>query len=165
MNAIFKRVSVRRFQDVPVEEDKVYQILQAGMNAPSGGNQKPWEFYVVTNQEKLNQLAQTSRYSAFTKNAPVTIVPCLRTEHLIYPELTALDISLACENILLEITELGLGGVFLAVYPYEDRMKHVRQVLELPDNLRAFSLIPLGYPIQQRIRTNTFDSSKIHKIP
>lgn len=164
MNAIFKRVSVRRFQNLPVEPEKIHKILQAAMNAPSGGNQKPWEFYVVTSQDKLEQLSKTSRYSVFTKNAPVTIVPCFRTEHLIYPELTALDMSLACENILLETTELGLGGVFLAVYPYEDRIQHVGKVLALPENLRAFSLIPIGYPVQQRTRTNTFDASRIHNI-
>lgn len=47
MNAIFHRTSVRQFQNKPVEEEKIEQILRAAMAAPSAGNQQPWEFYVI----------------------------------------------------------------------------------------------------------------------
>ena len=163
MNAIFKRTSVRKFQDIPVEEEKLNKIIQAAMTAPSGGNQKPWEFYIVTDPEILDQLSHTSRYSIFTKNAPAVIVPCCRSEHLIYPELTTIDMAMAAENILLEAAELHLGGVFLAVYPYEDRMQYVEKILQIPDNLHPFSLIPVGYPIRERIRSDKFDTARIHR--
>ena len=164
MNAIFKRTSVRKFQEIPVSDEKTEQILRAAMAAPSGGNQKPWEFYVVTDREKLEQLSGTSRYAGFTKNAPAAIVPCFRSEDLIYPELTALDMSMAAENIMIEAAELDLGSVFLAVYPYEDRMQHVRKTLELPEGLNAFSIILLGYPVQTRVRPDTFDKTRVHKV-
>ena len=56
MNHIYSRVSIRKYQDRPVEKEKTFAILKAAMQAPSAANQQPWEFYVVTNKEKLAAL-------------------------------------------------------------------------------------------------------------
>ena len=56
MNSIFHRISVRKYEDKPVEKEKIMQILKAGMQAPSACNQQPWEFYVVTDKEKIQEL-------------------------------------------------------------------------------------------------------------
>lgn len=109
MNAIFHRTSVRQFQNKPVEEEKIEQILRAAMAAPSAGNQQPWEFYVITNPKTIQTLSQCSVYAGCAANAPVVLVPCLRTEGLIFPQMGEIDMAIATENILLEITELGLG--------------------------------------------------------
>lgn len=53
MENIFHRVSIRKYEDKPVEKEKILQILKAGMQAPSACNQQPWEFYVVTDKEKI----------------------------------------------------------------------------------------------------------------
>lgn len=53
MESIFHRVSIRKYADKPVEEEKILQILKAGMQAPYAANQQPWEFYVVTNPDTL----------------------------------------------------------------------------------------------------------------
>ena len=47
MNEIFARRSIRKFLPTMVEDEKIEQLLRAGMAAPSAGNQQPWEFYVV----------------------------------------------------------------------------------------------------------------------
>ena len=51
MNSIFHRISVRKYEDNPVEKEKIMEILKAGMQAPSACNQQPREFYVVTDIE------------------------------------------------------------------------------------------------------------------
>ena len=51
MNSIFHRISVRKYEDRPVETEKIMEILRAGMQAPSACNQQPWEFFVVTDKE------------------------------------------------------------------------------------------------------------------
>ena len=56
MNNIYTRVSIRKYQDRPVEKEKTEAMLRAAMQAPSAANQQPWEFYVVTNEEKLGKL-------------------------------------------------------------------------------------------------------------
>ena len=60
MNSIFHRVSVRKYLDKEVEHDKIIQILRAGMQAPSATNQQPWEFYVVTDKEKIEALSNST---------------------------------------------------------------------------------------------------------
>lgn len=52
MNSIYHRVSIRKYQDKPVEPEKIEAILKAAMQAPSAANQQPWEFYVVTDKKK-----------------------------------------------------------------------------------------------------------------
>jgi nitroreductase len=74
MNSIFSRVSIRKYQDKPVEKEKIEAILRAAMQAPSAANQQPWEFYVVTNKEKLEALSKVHPYAGMTKNAPAAIV-------------------------------------------------------------------------------------------
>ena len=50
MSSIYTRVSIRKYQNRPVEAEKTEAILHAAMQAPSAANQQPWEFYVVTNK-------------------------------------------------------------------------------------------------------------------
>ena len=61
MNHLYTRVSIRKYQDRPVEKEKTEAMLRAAMQAPSAANQQPWEFYVVTNKEKLKALSGALR--------------------------------------------------------------------------------------------------------
>ena len=54
MNSIFHRTSVRTYSEKEVEQEKIIQMIRAAMAAPSAANQQPWEYYVVTNKEKLD---------------------------------------------------------------------------------------------------------------
>ena len=80
MNHIYSRVSIRKYQDRPVEKEKTLAILKAAMQAPSAANQQPWEFYVVTNKEKLAALSTVHPYAGMTKNAPAAIVAVYRKD-------------------------------------------------------------------------------------
>ena len=71
MNAIFTRTSVRKFEDRPVEKEKIEKVLQAGFVAPSAGNQQPWEFYIVTKRETIEELSRTSPYAVTAANSSV----------------------------------------------------------------------------------------------
>ena len=117
MNSIFHRVSIRKFEDRPVEQDKIEMILRAGMQAPSAMNQQPWEFYVVTDKEIIKKLSETSPYSKSAAGAPVIIVPVFRKEGIPVQALATVDMSISLENIWLETDELGLGGVWMALHP------------------------------------------------
>ncbi len=164
MNEIFKRVSIRKYEDKPVEKNKIEQVLRAAMAAPSAGNQQPWEFYVVTDKEKIKALSECSPYSGCAAGAPAVLVPCYRTEGLIFPDIAQIDLSIATENALLEITSLGLGGVWLAVTPVADRVEKVAKVLGTPDTLVPFALVPFGYPAESREQQDRFDESRIHYV-
>ncbi|MBQ2746966.1 MAG: nitroreductase family protein [Firmicutes bacterium] len=166
MEAIFKRISVRKFEDKPVEQEKIDQLMKAAMAAPSAGNQQPWEFVIVTDKEKILALSKTHEFAMSAKNANTVIIPCYRKEefHLVYPEYTHIDLSAACTNILLEAVNIGLGGVWLGVAPYEEAQKYVEEVVGIPEDLRAFCIMPIGYPAKLRDWKSRFDESRIHYV-
>lgn len=163
MNSIFTRVSIRKYQDRPVENEKTEAILRAAMQAPSAANQQPWEFYVVTNREKLAALSEVHPYAGMTKDAPVAIVAAYRTGCRL-PEYAQIDLSIAMENLWLETASQGLGGVWLGIAPLEDRMQAVEEILSIPDTMRAFAIFPFGYPAEERKQQDRFDETRIHYV-
>ena len=164
MKEIFERVSIRKYQDRAVEPEKVETILRAAMAAPSAGNQQPWEFYVVTDPEKIRHLSECSPYAGCAARAPVVLVPCYRTSGLRFPEFDLIDLSIATENALLAITSLGLGGVWLAVAPIRERMEIADAVLGIGSDLHAFALVPFGYPGENRAQEDRFHAERVHYL-
>lgn len=163
MNSIFHRISVRKYQDRPIEAEKVELMLKAAMAAPSACNQQPWEFYIVTNKTIIEQLSMISKYSRCAKNAPLVIVPCFRTKGIV-PEYFNLDMSAAVQNLLLEADELGIGTVWMGVSPEKDRMDKVEKILNLPEDLKAFALVPCGYPAEERPQQNRYEEARVHYV-
>ena len=163
MNNIYTRVSIRRYEDRPVEPEKTQAILRAAMQAPSAANQQPWEFYVVTNKEKLKALAQVSPYAWMTGGAPAAIVSVYRRDCKI-PAYAEIDLSIAMENLWLETDAQGLGGVWLGIAPIEERMQAVERILDIPETLRAFAIFPYGYPAEERAQQDRFEPERIHYV-
>lgn len=164
MDPIFQRVSVRQFiKEKKVEREKTERLLHAAMAAPSSTNQQPWEFYVTEDREVLERLSRCSPYAGCAKNAPAVIVTAYRNNCRL-PEFAPMDLSLAMQNLWLEAEMLGLGGVWLAVAPYEERMKKVEEVLKMPEELRAFAIFAYGYPAKKGIQQNRFDETRIHYV-
>lgn len=164
MNEIFKRVSIRKYQDRPVEPEKIEQILRAGMAAPSAKNDQPWEFYVVTDKAKIEELSKAHQYSGFIAAAPALIVPCFRTDGPLPAGYNDINMSAATENMLLEITSLGLGACWIGISPRPERMDYVDEVLGTGKKLRSFAIIALGYPAEDRPQQDRFDASRIHYL-
>lgn len=163
MKEIFHRTSIRKYQDKPIEEEKLELLLKAAMAAPSAKNQQPWEFYMVTDRQKIAELSTTSPYAAFTKNAAAMIVPCYK-KNCAVPEYATIDMSIATENILLAADSLGLGACWIGICPQEERMTAVENVLDIPSSLRAFCIVSIGYPDEERKQQDRFDKTRIHYI-
>lgn len=163
MNSIFHRTSIRRYTAEPVSAADVEQLMRAAMAAPSACNQQPWEFYVVTKPEKIQQLAECSHYAKPCKGAPLVIVPCMRKLCQV-PQYAQIDLSAATENILLEADTLGLGAVWIGIAPREVCMNAVRGVLNLPDHLDAFCLIACGHPAEERKQQDRYEEKRVHLV-
>lgn len=164
--SILSRVSVRRYTDQPVSSDQMSAILHAAMSAPSGVNKQPWEFIVVDNRELLSQLADALPYAKMTAEAPVAIVVCGNRERFldgVDDVLWEQDLSAASENILLAAHAIGLGGVWTCIYPHEERISPVRSILNIPDNLIPFNLIPIGYPEKEHAPMDKWHSERVYQ--
>lgn len=161
MADLFHRVSIRKYQDRPVEREKIVEILRAAMAAPSAKNQQPWEFYVITKKDTLEKLSKASPYAGMTANAPVAIISAYRKDCDV-PCYADIDMSIAMENLWLKTDEIGLGGVWIGIAPIEERMELVHKMLDLPENVKVFSLFAMGYPAEERSQQDRFDPERIH---
>ena len=163
MNSIFTRRSVRTYQNKPIEPEKVEQLLKAAMQAPSAGNQRPWEFIVVQDKALLKKLAMTSPYATPVKEAPLSIVLLGNMSGLMFPENWQMDLAAATQNLLLQAVELELGAVWLGVSPVKERMQHITKLFELPQHILPFAIVSVGYPLGARNQfVDRYEPAKAH---
>jgi len=64
--------------------------------------------------------------------------------------------------LLIAISAKGLGGVWLGVYPLEDRVIGIRKLLGMPEKVIPFSLISVGYPAESKPKANRYDALRVH---
>ena len=162
MNEIFTRRSVRQYQDKPVARETAERLLKAAMQAPSAGNQRPWEFIVVDDKEMLKDLARTSPYAGPVQAAPMAIVVLANKEGMKFPENWQADLSAATENLLLEAVHLGLGAVWLGIAPLPERMEQVSRLFSLPNTVQPFAIVPVGYTDKGNTFVDRFEAHKVH---
>ncbi len=160
MSLLLKRKSIRHYNDQPISDSTITELLKAAMQAPSANNQQPWEFIVVDNPSLLDQLSKTSRGAWMLKDVKRAIVVVM-TETEKSPVMAPQDCAAATQNILLRATELDLGAVWIGVYPREERFTHVDELLHIT-NGHAFSMIALGYPKKEETVKLRYDDSRVH---
>ena len=161
MSIIMKRNSVRHFLDKPVPKELVTKLLESGMQAPSANNQQPWEFIVVDDRDIIKELIKATVGARPLNTATLCIIPMIKPGDK-SPLFNVQDLSAATENILLEATNLGLGGVWIGVYPHEERWNHIEKVLNITGDIHPFSMIAIGYPQSTRPIVKRYDESRVH---
>lgn len=157
---IAARKSVRKYLKKEVEEEKITAMLKAGMAAPSGMDRRPWEFVVVTDRAALDSMAAGLPYAKMLTQAPMAIVVCGDSTRSSY---WYVDCSAVTQNILLAAEALGLGAVWTAAYPYEDRIGIARKYTNMPEQIVPLCIIPVGYPDGPQKAKDKYDESKIHR--
>lgn len=162
MDEIFKRRSIRKYTDKPVEEEKIELLLRAAMQAPTSGNQRPWEFLVVKDKEALRELSLTSPFSMAVAKAPLAIIMLGNRDLFRYPEDWEKDLGAATQNMLLEAVSLKLGAVWIGVAPLPECMDHVREACALPPNIDPFAIVAVGYPLEDKPPIDRFEADRIH---
>ncbi|ABZ84064.1 NADH dehydrogenase/nad(p)h nitroreductase, putative [Heliomicrobium modesticaldum Ice1] len=162
MKAILSRRSVRKYTDQPVSEEMVKELLAAAMSAPSAGNQQPWHFVVIRERALLDQIPAFHPYAGMVKQAPVAILVCGDETMEKYKGFWVQDCAAATENLLIAVEALGLGAVWVGVYPEANRVEQFRKLLAIPDHVIPFALIPVGYAAEKPAPANRFEPSRIH---
>ena len=163
MEAILSRRSIRKYTPEPVSEETVHSILDAAMNAPSSSNGQPWHFIVIDDRKVMDEIPKFHAYSSMLKEAPVAVVVCGDTMLEKTKGVWVQDCAAATENILLAARAIGLGSVWLGVFPIEERVAGLRKLLGLPDNVIPLSIIALGYPGETKPPANRFNGERVHK--
>jgi nitroreductase len=136
------RRSIRVYQNKPIPQDLLLQILEAARWAPTGANLQPWHFIVVTNSETRKKIGEVARFffikSPHVEKAPLVIVLGFDKRKGKYGRY---DATLAGGNMMTMATSLGLGTCWIGAF---DESK-VKEILEIPESIEVIGLITLGY--------------------
>ena len=162
---LLKRRSVRKFTEEPVSDEMIEELLHAAMSGPSACNKKPWDFYVITNEEKLEELKGASKFTKFS--AKLAIVVCgnlLKALPLQMASYWIQDCSAATENILLRVTDLGLGAVWCGIHPQKKAEERVRTMLDIPKTQIPLNVIFIGHPEEESEARDQYEEKCVHRI-
>jgi nitroreductase len=144
-----RRWSPRAFSEQPVGPDMLLTFLDAARWAPSSSNEQPWRFVVATKQKPADYdrllacLLEGNRKWAY--RAPVLMLSVARMdfEEDGRPNRHAFhDVGLATENLLLQVSALGLVAHPMAGFDIEK----ARADLKIPSGYEPVAMIAVGYP-------------------
>ncbi len=164
LELIFSRRSIRKFQDKPVPEELITDLLEAGMSAPSAVAKDPWHFIVVQSRETLEKIIEIHQYAKMLRQAPLAFIVCgdINQAHLQELSYMLQDLSAGVENIMIAANTLGLGTCWLGIHPREERIAGIRELFNLPDNIIPMCGIAIGYPAEQPEARTRYRQERVH---
>ena len=161
IKAIMSRRSVRSWTSEPVTEDERKIILEAAMNAPSAADARPWHFVTIDDPKVIRQFTGMGGTEMLAESTFMVLV-CCDVSKEVYPGFWPQDCSCASQNMQLAAHDIGIGCVWVAVYPLEERVQTCRKVLGIPESITPFSLIAMGVPNEVLPPEYRYDESMLH---
>jgi nitroreductase len=163
LEAINTRRSIRKFILREIPDEIVTKILQAGMCAPTSGNQRPWQFIVIRDRVMIDRFIEAYPYSKkMLPDVPVTIMVCFDRNLEKYEKRWQMDCANATLSMLLATHSLGYGGLWLEIYPIEERINKIQDSFGIPDSVVPFALVTIGHAAEEKPPIDRFDQSIIH---
>jgi len=158
LRLLFKRVSIRKFKEDDIDDDTLKTLLEAANAAPSAGNLQARDFIIVRDKKKKIELARAALNQMFIAEAPVVVIICANyprsmrvygSRGRLYAEQ---DATAAVENLLLAVTALDLGAVWVGAFNEEK----VSELLNIPNYVRPMAIVPIGYPGERPERRSRY---------
>ena len=147
LEAIAARRSIRKYDDRPIEADKLQKVLESMRLAPSAGNGQKWKFFAVIDPEVIEKIGSVCLGTPdWIRTAPIILVaagygPGIMTcGH----DASSVDLTIPMSYATLEAVEQGLGTCLIASYKQED----VCGILGLDDSWRIPLIATFGYPAE-----------------
>lgn len=162
LESILTRRSIRTYTDQNVSDDQIEQLLRAAMSAPTARNTQSWQFVVIRDRDKLDSIPKFHPFAEMLRQASCAITVCADLKNEPDINYANTNCSAASENILLAAHAMGLGAVWLGVFPREKRVQGMKQLLDLPDFIVPIALISIGYPAEEKEPSNRYDKNKVH---
>lgn len=144
-----KRRSIRHFEKRQIEQEKIDLLVEAMLRSPSSRGLNPWEFIIVSEEDKIAALAQSKPHGAtFLKDAPLAVVVCADPEKC---DVWVEDCSIATLLVHLAATDLDLGSCWIQVRKRDhdaekSSEQYVKECLDIPDNMVVEAIVAIGYP-------------------
>jgi nitroreductase len=162
LDIILSRRSIRKYHSQEVDRSDIDRILAAGDAAPCAMGRRSWHFIVINERSVLDRIPEFHPYSRMVLGAPLAILVCADTGIEPKEGYWVQNCSAATENILLGARSRGLGSVWLGVYPREERISGMRQLVDLPEHVIPFSIVVIGHPAEVKEPYKGYDRERVH---
>jgi len=162
IECLLTRRSIRKYTDRPISNSLVKQLLQVAMAAPSSANEQPWQFVVIRDRKMLGEVSKIHTFSYMLDQAALAILVCEDPTFEVNTGRGPLDCSAATMSILLAAHALGLGAVWVGIYPVQERMERARSLLGIPTHVIPIALVSLGYADEKPHREDRFKEERVH---
>ena len=150
---IMTRRSIRNYKEGAVARETMDEILNCGINAPSGMNRQSWEVRVIDNPETIarfksllvasNPETKAEAVEGCFRGAPTLVFVANDPSY----DFSPIDCGLLSENIMLSAWSLGVGSVCLgSPIRYLAKSPEAIQMLGFSEGYVPIICIGLGYP-------------------
>lgn len=163
IDCMYKRRSIRKFQDKELNEDTLITLIKAATAAPTACNSRPWEFIIITEKAVLSEVDKNVYFGKY--NAPAMIVVCGNMKLAMsgpVKDFWVQDCSAAIENILLAATYMELGSVWVGLYPVESSYKPLCKILNLPKEVIPLGIVYVGYAAEEKEPRTQYDEKHVY---
>lgn len=160
--AILNRRSIRKYTNHEIPEEIIEKLLRSAMYAPSAMNYQPWHFVILNKKESLVKAFKAIPHAEMLQQARAGIIVCgdnIAEKNVDY---IVQNCSAATQNILLAAHGLGLGGVWIGIYPVEETIKSIKEFFSLPKHIVPVALVSLGFPAENIQSEERYSIEKIH---
>lgn len=158
--------SVRNYTPDKVCLETIERLLRAAMCAPSVKDRRPWEFFVIEDQEHLDTLAEALPEGLALKTAPVAILVCCNTRQAgLDGENWPQELGACVQNLMLQAYGEKLGTTWIEIYPRMHEVHQVKTLFHLSSEFVPFAVVAIGKPVDEQVVVpECYDPSKIHFI-
>ena len=172
-SVIKNRRSVRAYKDMPIKNNDLEKILEAGRWAPSGVNIQPWRFLIVRDKLLIKEVGELCYFGAIKSRhvceAAAVIVLCGDSRSM--GDTWEKDCMIAGTNMTLMAEALGIGSCWIGAF----NGKSIRELCSIPAYLQIIAIISMGYavrpvsppprlPLKEIVRYETFGKRDIPPI-
>jgi nitroreductase len=162
IKALMTRRSIRAWTSEPVSAAQRKTILEAAMNAPSAADARPWHFVTMDDPGTIRKFTGLGG-TEMLEHATFMVLVCGEAGREVYPGFWPQDCSCAAQNMQLAAHDIGVGCVWIAIYPLQDRVEACREFLGVPPDITPFALLAMGTPAEHPEPEYRFDAGRVHR--
>jgi len=160
--AILNRRSIRKYSDKAMPDGALDKLLKSAMYAPSAMNNQAWQFVVINQRKKFDEILKVISHAEMLKSAQAAVLICGDLDLEKNIDYVQQNCSAATQNLMLCAHGLGLGSCWIGVYPVKEIISGLQDLFKLPEHIVPISLVSLGYPAENPIAEDRFKTEKVH---
>ena len=152
LNLIKSRRSIRKFKDIPLKEEDLKDLIEAGVYAPTGSNTQCYRFIIITNKKDIDFLAKKKIRIVGNSKAIILVIadlsscPYLKGKRKeILNKLPFQDCAISMGNIILLAEVKGIASCIIHLSKQWYSSEEIKKRFNLGSQYELQGLIMLGY--------------------